>query len=143
MTAVRTAVGTRSGDEGDAVTEQGSTGLDVLTDDELRTHVRIMLEGTGHRGPQSWPMEHLDDGIYQEIERRVPALAALREELDRRLGEDLERRRQADPATADVPEYTDDGRGWADKDAERDWDAVNERWRAGMTGWLEAGHSAV
>jgi hypothetical protein len=120
-----------------------STGLYVLTDDELRTHVRIMIEGTGHRGPQSWPMDNLDDDIYQEIERRVPALAALREDLDRRLAEDLERRRAGDPATANVPEYTDNGQEWDDKDAEREWDALNERWRAGVVAWLEAGHSSA
>jgi hypothetical protein len=122
------------------VTQRRSTGLEVLTDNELRTHTRIMLEGTGHRGPQSWPMDNLDEDIYQEIERRVPALAELRLDLDHRLAEDLERRQAADPATADVPEYTDNGQEWADKDAERAWDQVRDRWRAGMVRWLEAGH---
>jgi hypothetical protein len=122
------------------VRDPDSTGLDALTDDELRTHTRIMIEGTGHRGPLSWPMDNLDDDIYREFERRVPRLARLRQELDRVLDADLVRRRALDPATAGVPEYTDNGQSWADKGAEAEWDRLNEEWRAGMVGWLEAGH---
>ncbi len=121
----------------DLVSEPDLTGLNYLSDDELRTHVRIMLEGTGHRGPQSWPMDNLDDDVYQEIERRVPTLAELRDRLDALLEADLERRRADDPTTADVREYADSGESWADEDAERAWEELRERWRAGMVGWLE------
>ncbi len=121
------------------MSEPEQTGLNYLSDDELRTHVRIMVEGTGHRGPQSWPLDNLDDDIYQEIERRVPALAELRGRLDALLDADLERRRSTNPTTADIPDYTDTGESWADKDAERTWDGLQEQWRTGMVGWLERG----
>lgn len=121
------------------MTEQESTGLNYLTDDEFRTHVRIMLEGTGHRGPQEWPLDHLDDDIYQEIERRAPLCAELRRRLDDLLEADLVRRRQADPTTADVDEYADSGRRWADPAAEREHDEVLEQWRAAAVSWLGAG----
>jgi hypothetical protein len=120
------------------VTEQESTGLNYLDDDELRTHVRIMLEGTGHRGPQEWPLDNLDDDIYQEIERREPVCAELRRRLDDLLEADLERRRLADPTTPDVDEYADSGQTWADPDAEREYEEVRDQWRATMTAWLGA-----
>jgi hypothetical protein len=121
------------------VSEPESTGLNYLSDDELRTHVTIMMEGTGNRGPQEWALEDLDDGIYQEIERRVPALAALRERLDALLRADLARRRSVDPTAADVTQYADSGESWADEDAERTWTELRDQWRAGMTDWLRRG----
>jgi hypothetical protein len=119
------------------VTEQDPTGLSILTDDELRTHVRIMLEGTGHRGPQSWPLDNLDEDIYREIERRAPACAELRRRLDALLDADMERRLAADPTTPEVGDYADVGQEWADPQAEREYEAVRERWRERMTAWVE------
>jgi hypothetical protein len=123
----------------DQVTEQDSTGLAFLTDDELRTHVRIMLEGTGHRGPQAWPMDNLDDDIYQEIERRVPAISALRTRQDELLDADMARRRESNPTTPEVSDYSDVYQEWADPQAEQTYVAARDEWRALMTGWLE-GH---
>ncbi len=114
-----------------------NTGLTILTDDEMRRHVRIMLEGTGHRGPQTWPLEGLDDDVYQEIERRVAACAELRRTLDGLLDAEMQRRRAADPTTRDVGEYADAGQSWTDEDAEREYDAALDRWRSAMTAWVE------
>ncbi|MEU6172234.1 hypothetical protein ABZ832_09905 [Streptantibioticus parmotrematis] len=116
--------------------EDDSTGLDALTDDELRTHVRIMLEGHGHRGPREWPLDDLEDDVYQEIERRSSALAELRTRQDQLLQADLRRRMREDPTTPDVDAYVDSGLPWADRDAEREYDEVREEWRRLMTAWV-------
>jgi len=119
------------------VSDAPSTGLAYLTDDELRTHVRIMLEGTGRRGPLAWPLDGLDEDIYQEIERRVPELQELRRQQDELLEADLERRRAADPTTPDVSDYADSGQGWADEEAERAFEAVREQWRDRTSAWVD------
>jgi hypothetical protein len=119
------------------VSESEPIGLNYLSDDEFRTHVRIMLEGTGHRGPQSWPLDNLDEDIYRELENRVPALAELRARMDALLDADLRRRQSTDPTAADVSDYADSGQSWADEGAEREWTALRDQWRTGATGWLE------
>ncbi len=118
------------------MSNQDPTGLAILSDDELRTHVGIMLEGTGHRGRLVWALDGLDDDIYQEIERRVPACAELRRRLDDLLDADLVRRRAADPTTPDVSDYADNGQGWSDPDAERTYEATREQWREAMSAWF-------
>lgn len=116
-----------------------STGLNILSDDELRTHVVIMLEGHGHRGPQSWPLEGLDEEVYEEIERRLPACAELRQQMEALFDADMERRRQANPVTPSVRDYADSGQGWADESAERTWEEMRDRWRVAITRWVEEG----
>ncbi|AEW99167.1 hypothetical protein [Streptantibioticus cattleyicolor] len=120
------------------MTQQDPTGLAALTDDELRTHVRIMLEGRSRRGPAEWALTGLDDEVYEEIERRVPACAALRRRQDELLHADLERRRRHDPTTPQVSDYADNGHPWADPDAERAYVRARDEWRRLMAGWLDA-----